>query len=333
MATLFVDLEDLDVEAGAELDDFRRVLDVMVGQFRNVDQTFDAVEDLDESTEGDDLGDRALEHVARTVGRYDPLPRILLGLLETQRDALAVAVDVEHLDLDRVADRHHLGGVIDVAPGKLGDVNQAVDAFEVHESAEVDDVRDLAFDDFARLQAIEDLVADFLTLLFEDCAAESTTLLRLRLSSMTLHSSVVDMNSSRLWTRRMSTSEAGRKPRMPRSRIRPPLTTSITLPSTGSPFSAAASILRHGLLEAGTLLGKDQPAFGIFLGDDQGVDLFAEFDLFREVSTFLRIELAGRNYTFRLVADVEQDFVAIDADDFAVYDVAFLEQKRSSLRS
>ena len=43
----------------------------------------------------------------------------------------------------------------------------------------------------------------------------------------------------------MSTSDAGRKPRTPRSMIRPPLTTSITVPSTGSPDSAAASILRQ----------------------------------------------------------------------------------------
>ena len=45
----------------------------------------------------------------------------------------------------------------------------------------------------------------------------------------------------------MSTSEAGRKPRTPRSRIRPPLTTSITLPLTGSPVSAAASIVFHAI--------------------------------------------------------------------------------------
>ena len=74
---------------------------------------------------------------------------------------------------------------------------------------------------------------------------ERTTLLRERLSSITLHSSFWPMNSSRFWTRRMSTSEAGRKPRTPRSRIRPPLTTSITVPSTGSPDSAAASIRRQ----------------------------------------------------------------------------------------
>src|SRR5947208_35250 len=71
---------------------------------------------------------------------------------------------------------------------------------------------------------------------------ESTTLLRERLSSITLQRSSWARNSSRSCTRRMSTREAGRKPRTPRSRIRPPLTTSITLPSTGSPDSAACSI-------------------------------------------------------------------------------------------
>ena len=70
------------------------------GQLGDVDEALDAVEDLDERAEGDDLGDRALELVAHPVGVDDPLPRVLLGLLETQGDALAVAVDVEDLDLD-----------------------------------------------------------------------------------------------------------------------------------------------------------------------------------------------------------------------------------------
>src|SRR5215207_3586053 len=59
-----------------------------------------------------------------------------------------------------------------------------------------------------------------------------TTLLRLRFSSMTLHSSFWPRKASRFLTRRMSTRLAGRKPRRPMSRIRPPLTTSMTGPST-----------------------------------------------------------------------------------------------------
>src|SRR6185437_14983854 len=105
------------------------------------------------------------------VGADHPLPRVLLSLLEAQRDALPVAVDVEHFDPHRVADRDHLGGVVDVAPGKLGNMDQAVDAVEVYEGAEVDDVRDLALDDLARLEPSEDLLADLLALFLEDGAA------------------------------------------------------------------------------------------------------------------------------------------------------------------
>ena len=54
----------------------------------------------------------------------------------------------------------------------------------------------------------------------------------------------------------MSTSEAGRKPRTPRSRIRPPLTTSITVPSTGSPESAAFSIRRQAFSKRARFLER-----------------------------------------------------------------------------
>ena len=78
---------------------------MVLGELGDVHEPLDAVEDLDERPERDDLGDRPLELVADVVGVDDPLPRVLLGLLETERDPLAVAVDVEHLDRDLVADR------------------------------------------------------------------------------------------------------------------------------------------------------------------------------------------------------------------------------------
>ena len=56
----------------------------MVGELGDVNETFDAVEDLDESTERDNLGDRAFEHVAGAVSADHTLPRIFLGLLEAQ---------------------------------------------------------------------------------------------------------------------------------------------------------------------------------------------------------------------------------------------------------
>ncbi len=71
---------------------------------------------------------------------------------------------------------------------------------------------------------------------------ESTTLLRLRSSSMILASSSVPTNGCRSRTRRRSTSDAGRNPRRPMSRIRPPLTTSMTGPLIVPPDCMTSSI-------------------------------------------------------------------------------------------
>ena len=85
---------------------------------------------------------------------------------------------------------------------------------------------------------------------------DSTTLLRERLSSITRQRSGWPRNSSRSCTRRMSTSDAGRKPRTPRSMISPPLTTSITRPSTASPLSAASSMRRHAFSKRARFLDR-----------------------------------------------------------------------------
>ena len=99
-APLGVDLDDLRLDEIALRDDLARVLDVVLRQLGDVHEPLDPGHDLDERAEGDDLRDLALDVVALVVGLEHLLPRIGLRLLEPERDALAVAVDVEHLDLD-----------------------------------------------------------------------------------------------------------------------------------------------------------------------------------------------------------------------------------------
>ena len=79
-------------------------------------------------------------------------PRIRLALLEAERDAAALLVDVEHHDLDLVADLHDLVRIdVLVRPIHLGDVHEAFDAFlDLREAAVVGDVRDLAEETRAR---------------------------------------------------------------------------------------------------------------------------------------------------------------------------------------
>src|SRR4051812_15481772 len=320
-----VDLEDLHAHVVARLDDLARVLDVVVGELGDVDEALDAVEDLDERAKRDDLRDGALELVADVVGVDDPLPRVLLGLLETEGDPLAVAVDVEHLDLDRVADREDLGRVVDVRPGQLGDVDEAVDAVEVDERAEVDDVRDLALDDEPRLQAVEDLLALLLALLLEDRAAaqhdvvaRAVELDDLRLD-LRAHVLVEVRHAADVDERR------GQEAAHAEVDDEPALDHLDDGALDGLPALRRRLDAPPCLLEARALLGHDETAVLVLLGEDQRVDLLAELDFVVRVDVLADRELVGGDDPFALVADVDEDLVVVDAHDAARDDVALLE--------
>jgi hypothetical protein len=79
------------------------------------------------------------------------------------------------------------------------------------------------------------------------------------------------------------------------------------------------------LLEAGALLGQDQPAVLVLLGEHQSVDLFAELDLLGGVDRLADRQLMRRDDALGLVADVDQDLVLVDSDHLAGDDIALLE--------
>src|SRR4029434_8289955 len=111
-------------------------------------------------TEGNELGDLARDDLTDLVGPGELTPRVLLRRLQRQRDPLTVQVDVENLDGDLLPPLDDLGRVVDVLPGQLGDVHQAVDAAEVHERTEVDDRGDDTRADLALGELVEELAAD-----------------------------------------------------------------------------------------------------------------------------------------------------------------------------
>ena len=320
-----VDLEDLDLELVAGTNDLGGALDVVLGELGDVDEALDAGQDLDEGAEGDDLGDLAVDRVALLVLVQDLLPRVLLGLLQAQGDPLAVAVDVEHLDVDGVADREDLGRMVDVAPGELGDVDQAVDALQVHEGAEVDDVRDLALDLLAGLELAEDLLADLLALLLEDRAAREDDVVAgaVELDHLALerlaHELVEVLDAADVDQR--GGQEAADAEVQDQAALDDLDDRSLDgLAGLGGALDAAP-----GLLEAGALLGEDQAPFLVLLGEDEGVDLLAEVDLFLGLDRLADRKLVGGDDPLALVADVHQDLVLVDAHDLAVDDVALLE--------
>ena len=74
-------------------------------------------------------------------------------------------------------------------------------------------------------------------------------------------------------------------------------------------------------LEARALLRQDQPALGVLLREDERVDLVPDADLVGRVDRAPDRELGDRDDALRLVADVDQHLVLVDAYDGAVHDL------------
>src|ERR1700687_5844074 len=139
--------------------------------FRKWDQAFDARLQFDERAVVGDVGDAAGEARIERILRLDALPRIVEQLLHAERNAVGFVVDLDDLDLDGLADGQHFGRVIDPAPGDIGDMQQAVDAAEVHERTVIGDVLDHAVDDLTLFEVLHQFLALLGAGLFQHGAA------------------------------------------------------------------------------------------------------------------------------------------------------------------
>ena len=137
----------LDVVALLEVLDrvLARLLPVEVGE---VHHAVDVAVQADEQAELGDVLDLALELGAGGILLDERLPRIALGLLEAERDAPLLRIDVEHLHLDLLGGRDDLARMhVLLRPPHLGDVDQALDArLQLDEGAVVGDVGDAALE-------------------------------------------------------------------------------------------------------------------------------------------------------------------------------------------
>ena len=139
--------------------------------FRNMDQAFDALFELDEDAVIGDAHHAALDAGIDREFRLDIHPRVGADLLEAEGNAFFLLIELENHDLDLVANGEHLRGVIDAAPRHVGDVQQAVDPAEVDEHAVLGDVLDDSLDEVPFLHLLERTLAQLLALLLEQNAA------------------------------------------------------------------------------------------------------------------------------------------------------------------
>src|SRR5690606_37826332 len=132
----------------AHLEMLGDVFDAFLGDVVGAQVALDAFADIDGDAACIDFLDRAGEDAAARMVGHVLAERILLQLLDAQRNALALRIDRQHDGFDVVA-------FLDVAheifagcrPGNVGQMDETVDtAFEADEDAEIGDRLDLAGD-------------------------------------------------------------------------------------------------------------------------------------------------------------------------------------------
>ncbi len=256
------------------------------------------------------------------ISLVDVDPGIFLPLLVAEGNALGLAVELEHDDVDLVTDVEVLRGVVDPAPGDVGDVQQAVDAAEIDEHTVVGDVLDHALERSPSWRRSR--VSPFLrSYSFSSTALrDRTMLLRRRSRLMTLNSRSRPFRLSRFLTGLMSASEPGRNARTP------DVDRQAALDAVDDPALDDAALL-EAVLHVGPDaharrlgVGQQDVAFEVLGLLEEHFDVVADRD--GQLALFVE-EFRDRDQTFRLVADVDHHGVVGDRHDPALDDLALGE--------
>ena len=122
---------------------FARLLPVEIGE---VNHAVHIAVEADEQAEFGLVLDFAFDGRADRELLGEGFPRVCQGLLEAERDAALVGIDLEHHDFDFLGGRDDLAGVdVLLGPAHFGDVDQAFDArLQFNERTVVGDVGDAA---------------------------------------------------------------------------------------------------------------------------------------------------------------------------------------------
>ena len=286
------------------------------GQFGDVHQAFDAGFQFHKRAVGHEVDHLAFDLGADGVLLLDAVPRIGQLLLEAEADAFLLAVDVEHDHVDVLAHLEHFGGMADAAPAHVGDVQQAVDAVEVDERAEIGDVLDRALADVARGHLGEQLLAAFVAFLLDQFAAGQDDVLPLLVDLDDLEIVGVADVLGEVLGRDDVDLRRGQEGFDADVDEQAAFDDGFDLAGDGAAFVADGEDAFPVLLELGLFLGEDDHALLVFEFLDQDVDLVADLDGFDVV------EFVAGDDAFALVADVHQDFLGADFDDGAFDDFA-----------
>src|SRR5262249_40176777 len=136
-----LDVENDDVNFFADFHGFRRLHGLFCpAHFGGVNEAFDALFELDERAVIHNADNFALELAACGILLIGVDPGILHQLLEAERNALLVLIELQDHHIEFLLRLNDVGRMLDAAPAEVGEVEQAVEAANVDERAVFGDV-------------------------------------------------------------------------------------------------------------------------------------------------------------------------------------------------
>ena len=320
LALLLVDPQDDDLDLVAGLRDLAGVVDPPgPAHLGDVDQPLDARLELDEGAVAHHVDDLAGDPGADGVLLGDLFPGVGRQLLQAQGDLAPFLVDVEDHDLDLVVDPEPLAGVLEPLPAHVGDVQEAVDAAEVDERAEVGEVLDRAGPDLADGDLGHELLAEGDALGLDQAATREDDVPPVLVDR---EDDAADLAVEVIGdVRRPSDVDlAGGKEGVDADvDQQPALDLAGDLAGDDVPFAVLGDDALPGAHPVG-LLARENHLAGLVVHA-----LEQDFDLVARLGGFLPIfPLVERDEPFGLVTDVDDHLVADDLDDPAWNDAAGL---------
>ena len=323
--TLLVDVENHDLGLLTDVHDLGRV-DVLVRpvHFRDVHEAFDALFDLDEAAVVGNVRDLAPDTGVGRVATGNVLPRIGTELLDAERDALTLTVELQDANVDLVAHLDHFRRMLDALPRHVGDVQKTVDAAEVHERTVVGEVLDGTLDDGAFLQVVEQLRTLRAVFLFDDRTTRDDDVVALLVELDDLELEDLAFEVGRI-ADRTDVDERTGKERADILDLDRETTLHAAIDDAGDDLLIIERLFetRPGAGTLGLLARQAGLTRAVFHGVQRHFDFVAGLAL--DLATLI-LELVDRDDGFRLQPGIDDDVVLADLDDKRHEDLAWTKR-------
>lgn len=303
-----IDIQNLDQNEIADGQNVFDLGDALGSYLADVYQTVEAGFHLDECAEGHDADDLAFNDGAYGILLNSIVPGLLGELLEAQRDAFLFLINGKNENFNFLVGLNYIRGMLNACPGKIGNMDEAVNAAQIYECTEIGESADDTLDGLAFFDVLPSCCLLGCALFNDDCLAGSNQALLMTVNFDDLQADFLAHELIDLLNKALGELGCGNEG-ADAVYVDDEAALDDFFTGTGYDFAIVISFNELIPIFAGeeAALGELNIAFTIVDLDDLGLDLVADLEL--GFNILCRGQLALGDDAVGLVADIQAYFV------------------------